>query len=554
MKALTDLPVGVRLTIVIVVALLGTILLTALSLVQFHAVEDKAQALASRVNTVRLAQRITVRALDARSHLALALQHDPERPDIVQLHSHQVDAHLEAVARDLSDIRDAMEALHTPDSGLSAEEAAALAGLEPEVARFESQGVGPMRERIEAGAFHDANVILLKLTNPAYEAVKSQASTLIDRIAARTDAGRAEMDAEVKRTTMLVIFGGVALGVLCLIVGLRVTRSVTRQIGGEPKEAVRLMQQVAEGDLSMGAVTAPAGSMLASLGAMVVSLRGIVSNIDHAASRVAAGSECIGNASRAVADAAGVQSDATASMAAAMEQMTVSISHISDSARETATESAHSDHLAEDGAVRVASARQEISRIAVTVTEVSSAIRRLAERADQISSIAGVIKEIAGQTNLLALNAAIEAARAGEQGRGFAVVADEVRKLAERTAAATVEIEGTITTIQTDTVRVVKVMDSAIPQVGSGVEAAEGAAQALQAIREGAHVALRRIDEVADAMREHSQTSTSIAQRVEEIARMIEETSTAMRQTADTASELENVSATLRQTVGCFHC
>ena len=255
-----------------------------------------------------------------------------------------------------------------------------------------------------------------------------------------------------------------------------------------------------------------------------------------------------------VASSSGVQSEAASNMAATVEQMTVSINHVSDRAGEAHHLTQASGQQANESGSVIQDTTRSIQAIADVVAQAAHQIETLRNQSDTVTAVVSVIKEVADQTNLLALNAAIEAARAGEQGRGFAVVADEVRKLAERTAAATVEIEGTITTIQTDTVRVVKVMDSAIPQVGSGVEAAEGAAQALQAIREGAHVALRRIDEVADAMREHSQTSTSIAQRVEEIARMIEETSTAMRQTADTASELENVSATLRQTVGCFHC
>ena len=188
------------------------------------------------------------------------------------------------------------------------------------------------------------------------------------------------------------------------------------------------------------------------------------------------------------------------------------------------------------------------------MNDASQRIHKLEERANQISSIAGVIKEIAGQTNLLALNAAIEAARAGEQGRGFAVVADEVRKLAERTSTATVEIEQKIAGIQAETVEVVGVMNSALPQVATGVEAAEQAADTLRRIKDGAQSTLDRVREVAESTREQSVASDSIAQKVEEIATMVEETTAAMHSTAQTAEDLERISGELNALVSRFRC
>ena len=191
------------------------------------------------------------------------------------------------------------------------------------------------------------------------------------------------------------------------------------------------------------------------------------------------------------------------------------------------------------------------------VTQNDALIQRFSaflSRLSQINQVLGSVSEIADQTNLLALNAAIEAARAGEQGRGFAVVADEVRKLAERTSAATIEIEQMIGGIQSDTVSVVGVMDAALPQVESGVQLAEGAAQSLRDIREGASATLSRIREVADSTKEQSIASTSIAQQVEHIAQMVEETSAAMNSTAETASDLERLAGELNRLVGRFRC
>ena len=336
--------------------------------------------------------------------------------------------------------------------------------------------------------------------------------------------------------------------------GFVIARGVLRQVGGEPSAAIDFMSRVAAGDLTGTLPDSPKGSMLASMGEMVGAIRTMVSEISHSSTRLTRGAESISTASRDVAMASERQSDATQTMAAAIEEMTVSINHISDSAKDTQENSLTSLGLSEDGCGRVETATHEIREIANRVSDASGRIRKLEERANQISSIAGVIKDIAGQTNLLALNAAIEAARAGEQGRGFAVVADEVRKLAERTSAATIEIEQMITGIQSDTVEVVGVMDAALPQVAAGVQAAEGAAESLRRIKDGAQTTLQRIREVADSTKEQSIASNSIAQKVEEIASMVEETSASMHSTAETAEELEKIAGELTQMVSRFRC
>ena len=349
----------------------------------------------------------------------------------------------------------------------------------------------------------------------------------------------------------------VIAGILIVLIGglgFAIARGVLRQVGGEPADAIGFMSRVADGDLTGTMPAAHQGSMLASMSEMVDSIRAMVSEIRHSSTRLTQGAEQISTASREVATASQHQSDATSSMAAAIEEMTVSVNHISDNAKETQQNSLSSVTLSEEGFGRVEAATHEIKEIATTVSDASSRIRKLEERANQISSIAGVIKDIAGQTNLLALNAAIEAARAGEQGRGFAVVADEVRKLAERTSAATIEIEQMIGGIQSDTVEVVGVMDAALPQVAAGVAAAESAADSLRQIKDGAQSTLSSIREVADSTHEQSVASNSIAQKVEEIATMVDETTAAMHSTAQTATDLEAIAGELTELISRFRC
>ena len=347
----------------------------------------------------------------------------------------------------------------------------------------------------------------------------------------------------------------VALVLLVATVALSwlIVRGIVHQLGGEPAYAVTVMQAVAGGDLC-ASIDNKGGenSLLGTLGRTVAQLRSMMREIGTSAKSVADNSRDIARVAREVADKANSQSDATASIAAGVEEMTVSISHISDSARETEKNSSSAAELAERGERRAEDAAGEMRRIATTVDSASAKIQELVGRANEIGSIANVIKEIAAQTNLLALNAAIEAARAGEQGRGFAVVADEVRGLAERTASATVQIEEMLGGIQEDTSGAVSAMGVVASRMDSGVKLVDSASASLREIRAGTSVTLERISDVACATNEQSAASTVIAQQVEQIAMMVEGTSQSMRTTVDAVAKLENLSTDLNALVGRF--
>lgn len=363
----------------------------------------------------------------------------------------------------------------------------------------------------------------------------------VDDVAA-SFSSRLIVDLAVSGLIMLIIIG----------LGVFIARSVLRQIGGEPADALAIMDRAAAGDLTVDIGKAAPDSLLGGLLRMLQSIREMVAQIASGAQTLKETAESISHASRQVAIASHNQADSSSSMAAAIEQMTVSINHISDSARETEEDSSSAAALAQGGEQKVETATSEMQLIASTVSTAARTIRSLETRANEISSIAGVIKEIAAQTNLLALNAAIEAARAGEQGRGFAVVADEVRKLAERTASATEEINSMLGAIQGDTASAVGTMDLALPQVERGVELAQEAAQSLREIRDGASITLARIRDVALATREQSAASNAIAQQVESIAQMVEETSASTQQTAESAQRLERVASDLGSLVARF--
>jgi methyl-accepting chemotaxis protein len=194
----------------------------------------------------------------------------------------------------------------------------------------------------------------------------------------------------------------------------------------------------------------------------------------------------------------------------------------------------------------------EMQRISQTVDEAAHTIQAMGDSSQKISSIVQVIKDVAEQTNLLALNAAIEAARAGEQGRGFAVVADEVRKLAERTAQATTQIGGMIAEVQTGAQAAVGIMKKTVARVEGGVGLAKKAGDSMMGISNSTQRVVSAVNDISNALKEQSVASNDIASNVEKIAQMSEENSAATRESAATARNLEQLSDSTSKAVAVF--
>ena len=288
------------------------------------------------------------------------------------------------------------------------------------------------------------------------------------------------------------------------------------------------------------------GGIADSFNQMVESFQKTIHQVIEGVREVQKSSAHLHLASNKVSISSQSQSDAAASMAAASEEMLSSIESVAESSRRTYTIANQSSELSNQGEKTVIEAATEMGKIADAVNVSSLSINQLGDESKQISDIVNTIKEIADQTNLLALNAAIEAARAGEQGRGFAVVADEVRKLAERTSKSTLEISTMIGKIQAETTEAVAGMKEGHERVKGGVERAQEAGKSMAAIRDGAQQVLVAVSEITNALNEQSTAGSQVAHGVEHIAQMADENSTAVAEIVVTAERLAHLADNLQ--------
>ncbi len=343
--------------------------------------------------------------------------------------------------------------------------------------------------------------------------------------------------------------------VVLLVISLTV-HYVTRRFVTQPVDRLGLSaERVADGDLRMG-VPVQGHDELTDLGhsfnRMVDKLNEAMHRVHDTSTSVATASMGISTSAERMANGAQDQSSQTNQVAAAVEEMSATILENSRNSAETSETARQAKAKAEEGAAVVRETTAGMERIAEVVRKSATTVNALGESTAQIGKIVSVIDEIADQTNLLALNAAIEAARAGEQGRGFAVVADEVRALAERTSRATKEIAEMIRKIQEDTGSVVHSMQDGTQKVDEGIVHAEKAGEALQQIVFMVDKVTGMIVQIATASEEQSVVSEQIARNVEEISVVTQETAGASTQVAGAAEDLNQLTENLKELVARF--
>ena len=401
------------------------------------------------------------------------------------------------------------------------------------------------------------NAAAISAADDKIDAANKRISDNLDKIRESIEKESKAADTEfdsVDRTTLttLLVIGVGILGVAVML-GLGITRNVLRQLGGDPKDVASVVNTMASGNFSTSPHQQPAaGSLLASAYQMQTSLREMISTVKDQANQVEDMASALAVAAKQIAENVNHESDSVSSMASAIEEMSVSTAHISDQGGNAKQIADASRSSAEDGAQVV---NKTVSGLLLTAKEIETAsgeVSRLGEDATRIIDVVKVIKDIADQTNLLALNAAIEAARAGEQGRGFAVVADEVRKLAERTGNATNEINEMSGKISEVVGHALASMDKVVETTRQGVADAETAQNSIAGIQESFGQVANVIDDISAALAEQNVASNDLAKNTERVAQMSEENSGAAQSLLNLAHDLESKAAQVKSAVGVF--
>ena len=349
------------------------------------------------------------------------------------------------------------------------------------------------------------------------------------------------------------ILGGVTVLGIMLIAVLAVP-TINRTYRGL-REAGLAIGAIANGDLTYPMPAAgkdEMGELVGKITVMRNNLLDLINTLRHNIDSLVQHSRKLRDTAASGTNVAEHQADATSSMAAAVEELSVSIDQVEDSAATARLITLESTERSNTGANVIHQAVEEMHHIAESVTATANSIRGLEDEANQISGIVNVIKEIADQTNLLALNAAIEAARAGEQGRGFAVVADEVRKLAERTSKATLEIGSMIGKIQEGTKTATVGMEAGVARVEVGVTLASRAGTEIEQMQDASKRISQASDAISHSLKEQAAATRDIASRVEKVSQGTDEITAASRQTSGAAAELEQLAANLGQIAAKF--
>jgi len=388
-------------------------------------------------------------------------------------------------------------------------------------------------------------------TAAALKIMAEQGDILLDRSKKLTTSQTVVRDTDAAQAKSLLLLATV----LALIFGLVAAWAITRQIIIPLRQTLKVAERVASGDLSHNLISErrdELGQLQRAMQSMTVGLRELIGGIGDGVTQIASAAEQLSAVTEQTSAGVNSQKVETDQVATAMNEMAATVQEVARNAEEASEAAVAADQQAREGDRVVSEAIAQIERLASEVGHSTEAMGHLKRESDKIGSVLDVIKSVAQQTNLLALNAAIEAARAGEAGRGFAVVADEVRSLAQRTQKSTEEIEELIAGLQSGTQQVATIMDNSRGLTDSSVELTRRAGDALGNITRTVSAIQAMNQQIATAAEQQSAVAEEINRSVLNVRDVSEQTSAASEETAASSAELARLGIYLQTLVGRF--
>ncbi|VVM99167.1 Methyl-accepting chemotaxis protein McpQ [Pseudomonas fluorescens] len=373
--------------------------------------------------------------------------------------------------------------------------------------------------------------------------------------AASADELAAAQVVSAKREQNTAVMQLLSVALVVLLIGIFAAFVITRQITVPLNDTVIAARRIAEGDLTQDTATTrqdELGLLLNTMQHMTVSLRGLIGGIGNGITQIATAAEELSAGSEQTSAGVAQQKNEVDQVATAMNEMASTVQEVARNTEDASKAAKQASERAAHGSSVVQHATREIGQLAGEVKELGQAMQRLTEDSGKIGSVIDVIKAVAEQTNLLALNAAIEAARAGEQGRGFAVVADEVRSLAQRTQNSTTEIEALIQALQQGTGAASGLMDASLQRTEGTVVLARQAEQALVEINQSISTIEQMSQQISASAEQQSAVTEEINRSVLSVRDIADQSAAATEQSAASTVELARLGSDLQNMVARF--